>query len=216
MKWLRLLFDFCIEPVAVMAYVFTLYGTLFLASVGQALLLGDQKQSIFALMLLLMIPGYIVFFLTFFNVSPVPPRLYLAMLLLAMSWYGTVTIICELLLSLGEISAANDLPWKRNVARAMMHLGWISFIPIAFLYRSVHKYAVNHAWLPLGRQRINRPSDRQPGDPSAAHHTVIHRHHFDTRSYKCGCALQHHQFCKALANHRLGIDRIRPDVRQGA
>ena len=145
MKWLRLIFHFFALPAVIIAYAFALYGSLFFAALGQSLLLGgfvSGKQSAFPLILLLLIPAYIVFFLTYFNVSPVPPRVYLAMLLLAMSWYATVTIICELLLYAGEISPANDPPWKHNVARAMMHLGWISFIPISFLYRSAFNYAV--------------------------------------------------------------------------
>jgi hypothetical protein len=145
MKWLRLILGFVVEPAAIMACVFALYGSLLFAAVGQSLLLGEfvsGKGSGLGLLLLLLIPGYIVFFLTYFNVPPVPPRVYLAMLLVAMTWYATVTIICELLLYAGEIPAANDPPWKRNVARGVMHVGWISFIPISFLYRSVHNYII--------------------------------------------------------------------------
>src|SRR5262249_16046002 len=144
MKWLRKILGFLVEPAAVMVCVLSLYGSLLFAAVGQDLLIGgpgkDRKEWV--LMLLLMVPLYVVFFLTYTKVSPVPARVYLAMLLLAMAWYATVTIICEVLLYVREIPAADDLPWKRNLARALMHLGWISLIPISFLYRSAFKYAV--------------------------------------------------------------------------
>jgi hypothetical protein len=144
---MRQIFSFFVDPIAIMVCVFALYGSLFFAGVGQALLLsgfvkGGAKESGFPLVLLLLIPYLVVFFLTYTKVSPVPPRVYLAMLLLAMAWYATVTIICELLLYAGEIPAANDPPLKRNLARAVMHVGWISFIPISFLYRSAHNYII--------------------------------------------------------------------------
>jgi hypothetical protein len=143
MNWMRSVLRFLGELGVLYAYVGALYGSLFFAAAGQGVVLRglveNPRQWTWIIMPPLMVPLLIVFFLTYLKVSPVPARAYCVLLLIAVTWYAAVTIVCELLLDLGGLSPDSP-PHGRVIARVMMHAGWASFLPLWFLFRSAREF----------------------------------------------------------------------------
>ena len=146
MNWMRLVIRFLVGLAVMYVYVGALYGSLFFAAAGQGVLLSGlvENPRKWALVIIppLMVPFLIVSSLTYLKVSPVPARAYCILLAVAMVWYAAVTIACELLVDFGRLSPDRP-PHGRAIAHVMIHAGWVSFIPISFLYRSAREYLQN-------------------------------------------------------------------------
>lgn len=87
----------------------------------------------------------------------VTPRVYCGLLLLAMGWYALETLVAEVLFYCNALPP--DGPrFARNLARVLMHVGWIGFIPLTMLYMSIRSaMQTQAAELSAGPQTIVGP-----------------------------------------------------------
>ena len=81
------------------------------------------------------VPCLIVYVITFFKVSFLPPRPFRLCCVIAMLWFAGITISAEVLLHFGYMppEAPDQL---RILARALMHSGWLGFVTLIHLYNS--------------------------------------------------------------------------------
>jgi hypothetical protein len=137
-----------VEMAAMYIWLGMLYGSLFFAAGGHGLvfagLLPHRSPWSVVLITFLMMPLLIVFTLTYFNRSPFSPRVYCILLLVAVGWYVTETLLAEGLIYYGALPS--DTPRHVPiVAHILMHAGWLSLIPITLLYRSARAYILESA-----------------------------------------------------------------------
>lgn len=114
-------------------------GGLWVAGGGQFGLLNQLVQLDWIIWALVMIPGLLVFTLTFSKVSPVGARAFGRCLLLAVVWSGVVSIF-------GEV--AYFTRWSQPIeervvvfSQLCICFGSLSFIPILRFYSLVRKEA---------------------------------------------------------------------------
>jgi hypothetical protein len=123
------------------------YFGLFVGVMGQAAVLGPAlRERLPALIGVMMValPCLIVYTITFFKQSFLPPRAFRWCLLVAMGWFGTVTMFAESLLAFGQLPPESP-SYALTPARCMMHAGWLSFLYLIRLYLSVRRFELEQA-----------------------------------------------------------------------
>jgi len=127
------------------------YIALFWGCFAQAALLGSLTQSYPAgrvvLIIAPLVPWLVLYALTFFNHSPVSPRIATKLLLLAIIWFVSVTLLAEALLRQGCLHEESPA-YARSLIRTLMHIGWLGLFPLIALYLAARK-AVGPAAGPL-------------------------------------------------------------------
>ena len=115
------------------------YFSFFIGVLGQALFLEPVTKphlpAVIAVMISLL-PGLIVFTITFTKQHFLPPRSFRFCLLFAMSWFAVLTIAAEVFHHLGYMP-----PDSADIqSRVFMHIGWLSLLYIVPLYISTRRY----------------------------------------------------------------------------
>ena len=85
-----------------------------------------------------MFPLLIVFALTFFKRPFLRPGPFCLCLLFAMCWYALITILAEILAFRGSMPPESP-QYAFRLCRALMHVGWLGFIPLIYYYRLARK-----------------------------------------------------------------------------
>jgi hypothetical protein len=111
------------------------YFGFFIGAMGQAAFIGAYKAylPVWMAVLICYIPCLLVYTLNFFNRPLFPHRLSRLCWLFASCWFGVVTVSLELLHFLGSMPADISADGLK-ISRILMHLGWLSFIPITHSY----------------------------------------------------------------------------------
>jgi hypothetical protein len=124
------------DGLLVTAWMFGIYGALILGCLGQTAFMSPVvKPYLPAWMVvpIFILPYLLVFLITYFKRSFLSPRQFRFCLIFAMGWFAAVTIVAEILCQLGYMPP--DSPaYGRTMARVLMHVGWLSFIPLICLY----------------------------------------------------------------------------------
>jgi hypothetical protein len=121
------------------------YFSLFIGVLGQAAFLSPVTKphlpAIIAVMISLL-PWLIVFTITFTKQSFLPPRPFRFCLLFAMCWFGSLTILAEILYHLGYMPP--DSPSDAvTLSRVLMHIGWLSLLFIVPRCIAISRYESN-------------------------------------------------------------------------
>ena len=112
------------------------YIALFLGAIGQAGFYGSMIRPHVPLLIALCLasgPGFIVFFLTFFNQPLIPPKPFRRCLLVVMCWVAIATLLAETLAYFGSMKPDSEKN-AVTLCRVLMHLIWFSYIPLVSLY----------------------------------------------------------------------------------
>jgi len=122
---------------------------LFLGCIGQSALYGSafdpigQKWMVWLISLFIFLPCILVYFLTFTNAPPLPPRPYRIVTIFSMFWFATLSIAAEILLLLGYMPP-NSQEHAITISRIIMHIGWISFIPMYYMAADARRAEENY------------------------------------------------------------------------
>jgi hypothetical protein len=109
---------------------------------GQAAFMGPMLTPRFPVAIaaiVIALPGVVVFTLTFFKQPFLPPRPFRLCLLLAMGWFALLAIFAEGLLHFGYLPPESP-KYARTLARCLMHVGWLFFLPLARLYVNSRRF----------------------------------------------------------------------------
>jgi hypothetical protein len=80
-----------------------------------------------------LIPFFTVFFIHFCNRPLFSFRVHHAVWLFGLSWYAALTILAEILRLTGHLP--HDAADHAVIFRLLMHVGWLSLIPLVYSYR---------------------------------------------------------------------------------
>ncbi len=114
------------------------YVPLYFAALGQAMVfspaLGRGVLSMIAIIILL-VPGFIIFFLNFTNRPPLPPKATFQCWLFASCWSVAFTVVAELFYCLGYLPImtthhTSEDYYIPRALHALMYIGLLSFIPL--------------------------------------------------------------------------------------
>jgi len=108
-------------------------------------------------------PALIVFTVTFAKKPLLPPRAFRLSLILAMCWFASLVIAAEVLCYLGYMPP--DSPkYARTISRALMHVGWISFVPLVRCCIIARRY--ERPWDRRARRalKVFRAESKQPSN----------------------------------------------------
>ena len=114
------------------------YCSLLLGTMGQAACTGAALKPHLPV-LVVYLPFLTVFTITFFKRSLLPPRAFRFCVLFAMCWFALVTLVAEILFHLGYMPPESPT-FGRTFSRILMHIGWLSFIPLIRLYLVTRRY----------------------------------------------------------------------------
>jgi hypothetical protein len=121
--------------------------TLFIGTLGQSGFCSPVIKPhvpVWIAAIIITFPVLIVLTLTYFKRSLVSPRTFRLCLLLAMCWYALITIAAEVLNFFGYMPP--DSPkYAGTLCRVLMHVGWISFIPLIRFYILTRRYELNRS-----------------------------------------------------------------------
>ena len=132
--------------------------SLFLGTMGQAACTGALKPHLpgWIMFLVVCLPFLTVFTITFFKRSFLTPRAFRFCLLFAMCWFALVTFVAEILFQLGFMPPESPT-FGRTLSRILMHVGWLSFIPLIRLYLVTRRFEAKGYEL-----RINKTLHTEP------------------------------------------------------
>ena len=118
------------------------YFSLFIGCLGQVGFLSPVTKPhlpVIVAAMISMLPGLIVFTITFHNRSFLPPRPFRFCLLFAICWFAAFTIFAEILYHLGYMPP--DSPSDAvTPCRVLMHIGWLSLLFIVPRYVAAYRY----------------------------------------------------------------------------
>jgi hypothetical protein len=122
---------------------------LFLGAIGQAGLYGPFVQQHFSISpifgLIFVLPCLAVFVFTYLNRPILAPRPFRLLLLSVMGWYTLFALLAEILKSLGYLPPEST-HYALRLLRALMYVGWLSFIPLGYCYFAVQRHeATRHS-----------------------------------------------------------------------
>jgi hypothetical protein len=114
---------------------------LFLGTMGQVALAGALMKShmpgpigVGLALVIVFPPWVIVVTTTVFRRPILSPRAFRFCLLFAMGWFALVSIAAEVSFYVGCMPPESPA-FARTLCRVLMHVGWLSFIPLIRLYR---------------------------------------------------------------------------------
>ena len=113
-------------------------------AVGQALMLGNAVRSIplWLIFMPLLTPFLLLHIISFTRVSPCGPRRFAHIVLIAMAWYVTDTVACELVWLL--LPAARSHVYSAILPHVIAYGCAVSFIVLVRATREARKYALDH------------------------------------------------------------------------
>lgn len=140
---MKVMRDFYKEEYGVSTWLFPIaLLSLFFGSIGEGALYASLVKQHFLRVIMgivFSLPPLTIFVLTYLSRPILAPRPFRFCLLCILSWFAFFAVLAEVLCSLGYLPPQGP-KFALTLLRTMMHIGWVSFIPLGFAYLVIRRH----------------------------------------------------------------------------